>query len=236
MPAKGNRKQKDRARLKNPLEKRIKDYSLAAVGIGAVAFAPAASAAVVVVNLNHTVPVNTVYTVTVGGHNVMKVSNSQSTMNTTSVHVFLSEATAANRFWGPASLGRGKQPPVSSGHLIPGGFPSHSGAALVASTSMGNFGGFLNNPPRYIGFSFGSGATIHDGWVSFSISQPGGPHTPYTVIVLGAAYETIAGQAIAAGQTSDPPPATPAPNSLWLMALGAAGLGGLELLRRRRTA
>jgi len=42
-------------RLQQSLDKRAKDYSLAAVGLGAVAFVPAASAAVVMANLNQQV-------------------------------------------------------------------------------------------------------------------------------------------------------------------------------------
>jgi hypothetical protein len=238
MSAKRNRIRGANGRLKNSsakritLEKRMRDYSLAAVGVGAVAFAPAARGAVIVANLNHLVPVNTTYAVTVGGHNVMNVSNSTST---TSEFAFISEASVANRFWGPASLGRGKLPPVNPGALIPGVFPSHTEGPLVFSTEESNFTGFLGNG-KFMGFSVGTGPNIHYGWVEFNISQPGGAHQPYSVTVVAAAYETVAGQALAAGATTDgpAPPTTPAPNSLWLLALGAAGIGGLELMRRRR--
>lgn len=238
MPAKYPAKNKRlRVRLKSALEKRAKDYSLAAVGIGAVAFAPAASGAVIVANLNHVVPVGSgFYTVTVGGHSVLKVSNSSSSSGTSSVHVPIASATAANRFWGPASLGIGQLPPVPSGANIPGTFPSHTSGVLVFSTQKGprSFTGFLGNG-KFIGYSVGSGPNIHYGWVEFNISQPG-KGKPYSVTVVAAAYETVAGQPLAAGAITDNsgPAATPAPNSLWLLALGAAGLGGLELLRRRR--
>jgi MYXO-CTERM domain-containing protein len=235
MSVKRNRNTIRAARLEKPLEKRIRDYSLAALGTGAAAFAPAASGAVVVTNLNYMLPLNTVYTITVGGHHVMNVSNSAASAERTFL-VRISSATVANRFWGPASLGNSKQPPVNQGSLIPGIFPSHTKGALVFSTTESTFNGFMGNG-HFIGFSFGTGPDIHYGWVEFNISQPGGSEHPYSVTVVAAAYETVAGQPLAAGATTDSiPPSTPAPNSLWLMALGAAGLGGLELLRRRRTA
>jgi MYXO-CTERM domain-containing protein len=108
---------------------------------------------------------------------------------------------------------------------------------------MRSFGGIAaGTVTKFVGFSVGSGPSAQYGWVELQISQPGGRHTPYTVTVVEAALEQCAGQSIQAGATSGgancsvTPPATPAPNSLWLLALGAAGLAGLELLRRRRTA
>jgi MYXO-CTERM domain-containing protein len=242
MPAKRNRKSRDQARLTNSLERRIKDYSLAAVGIGAVVFSPSASAAVVFTTVPHVVPLNSAYTVVLGGHNVLKVINYQNTTDTTSESVSIESANGlkgmgTNRFWGPAQVVRSNQPPVTSGHLIPGGFPVHPGGVLVSSTEGRSFKGFLSGN-KFIGFSFGPPGNRNYGWVEFNISQPGGDGNPYSVEVVAAAYETVANQALAAGATTDnsTPPATPAPNSLWLMALGAAGIGGLELLRRRRTA
>jgi hypothetical protein len=201
MPAGRNQNRKRAARLNGPLEKRIRDYSLAAVGTGAFAFAPAASGAVVVANLNHMVPLNSPYTVTVGGHDVMLIINSSSA-SSTAFRAAVSSVTTANRFWGPASLGRAEQPPVYSGQLIPGAFPSHTRASLVLSTTESNCNGFIGNG-HFIGFSFGSGPNIHYGWVEFNISQPGGSAHPYSVTVVAAAYETVAGQPLAAGATTD---------------------------------
>jgi MYXO-CTERM domain-containing protein len=233
MSVKRSRNTNRAAGLKKPLEKRIRDYSLAAMGTGAVAFAPAASGAVVVTNLNYTLPVNTSYIVTVGGHSVMSVSNSYSSSEQ-SENVFI--AAAGNKFWGPPSPGLREEEPVTLGAPIPGTFPSNTRGRLVFNTTSSIFTAFLNGA-KFIGFSFGSGPNINYGWVEFNITQPGGQYHPYVVNVVAAAYETVAGQPLAAGATTDStPPSTPAPNSLWLIAVGAAGLGGLELLRRRRTA
>ena len=228
---------KSRVRLTRSLEQRVKEYSLAAAGIGAVAFAPSVSAGVIVANLNHVVDPNSGYKVIVDGHLVMNVGNTYSTSSSSAAVVRIGSVSASNKFWGPSSMGRGR-PPVSPGALIPGAYPSHTGGDLVYSITSSTFKGFLGNG-KFIGFSIGLGANIHYGWVEFNISQPGGAHKAYSVTVVAAGYETIAGRSIAAGATTDTPggPApTPAPNSLWLLALGAAGLGGLELLRRRQSA
>jgi MYXO-CTERM domain-containing protein len=236
MPAKVRKKRKDPVRLTNPLERRIKDYSLAAVGIGAVTFAPAASAAVVSTGvINHNVPVSTTYTVNIGGQNAIKFSNTSS--GTSTFRLYATEATNAKVF---ALPGKGKKKdqvlPIAAGQNVSGALSTFGNYVLLVSStsSSSKWTGFLGNT-KYIGFSFGSGANIHYGWVQLNITQSK-THGPYTVTVVEAAYETVAGKALPAGATSDSPSPTPAPNTLWLTALGAAGLAGLEAMRRRRRA
>jgi MYXO-CTERM domain-containing protein len=233
MPAKVRGKKKDQVRLRSPLERRIKDYSLAAVGIGAAAFAPSASAAVVTTGvINHNVLANGGYEVTFGSHKVIDIVNAS---NPKVFSVYASDRTNTARGFALAAP-KNEVSPVNAGQNVPGTLAEFSSSAvLVSSTFKGNqWTGFLGNT-KYLGFSFGTGANVHYGWVQLNITQSGGPHTAYTVTVVQAAYETIAGKPLAAGATSDLP-TTPAPNSLWLMALGAAGLAGLEVMRRRRRA
>jgi MYXO-CTERM domain-containing protein len=233
MPAKVRGKEKDQARLTNSLERRIKDYSLAAVGIGAVAFAPAASAAVVSTGvINQNVPVVTTYTVHIGGQNLMKIVNTSFSSDQLAL---AQPGTNSAKDWARPGPGPRQVLPVNAGLNVPGTLAAFKTADLASSFSSVNWTAFLGNT-KYIGFSFGSGANIHYGWVQRNISQSAA-HQPYTVTVVQAAYETVAGNPLAAGATSDVlPPTTPAPNSLWLMALGAAGLAGLEMMRRRKKA
>jgi MYXO-CTERM domain-containing protein len=237
MPAKVRKKRKDPGRLTNPLERRIKDYSLAAVGIGAVAFAPSASAAVVTTGvINYNVPVNTTYTVNIGGNNAIIISNSQSTSTTTN-GVFATQGTVNAKVFALPGKGRDKDDvlPLNAGQNVSGALSTFGKAVVLASTTdKNNWTGFLGNA-KYLGFSFGTGANIHYGWVEINITQSK-TNGPYTVTVVEAAYETVAGKALPAGATSDSPSPTPAPNTLWLTALGAAGLAGLEAMRRRRRA
>jgi MYXO-CTERM domain-containing protein len=233
MPAKVRKKEKDQVRLTNPLERRIKDYSLAAVGIGAVAFAPTASAAVVSTGvINHNVSPGTVYTVNVRGSNAIIISNSTSG---SSDRVYGTAATGAAKVFARTPAHGDQVSPINAGQNVSGALSTFGKRVILVSTynRSNNWAAFLGNT-KYLGFSFGTGPNIHYGWVQLNISQSA-KDVPYTVTVVQAAYETVAGQPLAAGATSDLP-TTPAPNSLWLMALGAAGLAGLEVMRRRRRA
>ncbi len=121
--------------------------------------------------------------------------------------------------------------PVDAGQPIPGTLGS---AKKEQMASLG-FTSFVGT--KYLGFSFGSGPNIHYGWVQFTISQ--NKNGSFNVTIDQAAYEAATGVPILAGATTDAPPGpppTPAPNSLWLLGMGAAGLGALELIRRRKTA
>jgi MYXO-CTERM domain-containing protein len=246
MPDKRNGNRKDQVRLTNSLERRIKDYSLAAVGIGAVAFSPAASAAIVVTSPGTMIPFQhhgPFIPISIGGNAAAIAFNNLST-DTGSCTVS-ARPSASGYLLGPQGRIPGQQiSPVAMSQSIPGmlhHFPAGRHVQLATSSTSGKHKFLAFVGTNYIGFAFHIGGQLHYGWVKLSITQTGvlsmGGVTSFVVTILQTGYETIPGQLIEAGQTSDSsPPATPAPNSLWLMALGAAGIAGLELLRRRRTA
>jgi hypothetical protein len=103
--------------------------------------------------------------------------------------------------------------------VLPSGAPVSSGqnfypnASLMAELSWGScgiaaLGEWLNIPYRYLGLEFhGSNNEIHYGWAKVSnvayVDRHGHLHT--STVLSGFAYETVPGQAILAGQTTDAP-------------------------------
>jgi hypothetical protein len=86
------------------------------------------------------------------------------------------------------------------------------------------------NLKRYLGLSFKIHGKTHYGWARISMESAGGR---IKALVVGYAYETIAGKAIIAGATSGPDDAEPAasfstpipePATLGALAMGAPGL------------
>ena len=77
----------------------------------------------------------------------------------------------------------------------------------------------------YLGVKFKIGADDYFGWVRVSV-EPNGAPSPRGVTVHDAAYESVAGVGIVAGNTG-----VPEPGGVGLLALGGAGL---TMLRRRR--
>ncbi len=214
------------------LDRRLKDYSLAAAGVSALALASPAQAAIVSTTPNTTIPLNGVtpiYAPITGFPAAIKIVNS-SNSGSSLVAVFPASATPA--FFGGSS--KGSIAPASVGLRVPTGLTRFTGPQrLVFSSEKSSDTNFLG-ANKYLGFSVGTGASIHYGWLKFTIadSDPG-----YTVVLNQVAIEECATQPIAIGTSSGgascpAPSATPIPNSLWLMSLGIAGLAGLEALRR----
>ena len=94
------------------------------------------------------------------------------------------------------------------------------------------------NQIEYVGFQFkAADGLIHDGWVeleseTYASTSPGG------LIFLGAAYNTVpdaSGGYINSGLLTGGT-AVPEPGTLAALAMGAAGLAGVGLKRRRKTA
>lgn len=95
-------------------------------------------------------------------------------------------------------------------------------------------GPFANTTNRYLGLTFTVNGQRYYGWARFSVVKAGfnGSKPVVSATLTGYAYETVAGQAISAGQTRGPvadlesPEPLPAssPATLGVLALGAPGL------------
>jgi hypothetical protein len=223
------KKTKGQVRLTGRLERRVKDYSLAAAGVGALALASPAGAAVTTIAVNANVPFGGRYALNIPGvGKVLSIRNRSYAAGNFQAD-FVSEIGPVFAIPG----GRSNIGPLTPGQIVPLSTVANY-ASLVNFVQSGgvvrySWTGFLGNS-KYLGFKFGSGANTHYGWLQLNISQ--NANHSYNVTLVQMAYETTANQPITVGATS-PPPATPAPNSLWLLALGCAGLAGLETLRRR---
>lgn len=97
-----------------------------------------------------------------------------------------------------------------------GGVPSYYGGFAAGPNANGAV------PPgtvAYVGFRFNAADGTHYGWIQLSVG-------PGSIDFISAAYESTANTAIAAG-------AIPEPGTLGLLALGAAGVLGAVVKRRR---
>ena len=95
------------------------------------------------------------------------------------------------------------------------------------------------NTAEYLGFQFldTDDGLVHDGWLEIENETYTSATNPGGLIFLGGAYNTVAdsaGGTILAGQSA--PAAVPEPGTLSALALGAAGLVGVGLKRRRKAA
>jgi hypothetical protein len=122
MPDKRNRNRKTQVYLNNSLERRIKDYSLAAVGVGAVVFAPSANATIINTTvISHSVAPRAIFQVMLGGHTVMSISNSSTTATGyAGVAVVANPKPNGQKGWANPTGMLGEQSPVAPNALIPG--------------------------------------------------------------------------------------------------------------------
>jgi hypothetical protein len=117
---------------------------------------------------------------------------------------------------------------------------SASALEFAGSGSCHPDGSHWCNLKRYLGLSFKIHGKTHYGWARISMGRAKGGRIK--AVLLGYAYETIAGKAIVAGATSGPDDAeptasfhmpTPEPATLGALAMGAPGL---SIWRRKESA
>jgi hypothetical protein len=151
----------------------------------------------------------------------------------------------------PASGTRGVEGPVSQGHAS-WAYALKAGAIIgpkrpfSASRLEGAISGSCHpagshwcNLKRYLGLSFKIQGKTHYGWARISMGSAIGR---LKAVLLGYAYETIAGKAIIAGATSGPDDAEPTasfnmpPPELATLGALAMGAPGLSIWRRKESA
>lgn len=236
MASRGTTRNRRQVRLNRAMGRQLKDYSLAAAGVGALALAPPVQASITSVSPNLNIPQNGGFKfLPVPGYpNAIGMLNSQSA-DSRSVWISSSSSSGANaRFFAKSTSGQ--IAPASAGQRVPLALTSiGSSARLDRSSVDGAMSNRFVGANEYIGFSVIKGGSTHYGWVKLTITNGAGG---YGVTVNQIAIEQCANQPITVGASSGGAtcslPTTPAPNSLWLMSLGVAGIAGLEAFRKLR--
>ncbi len=220
--------------LPESLNKRIAVYALAATaaGVGMLALAPPAEASIIVDTTPISIGVNTRSSnyLTINGNHVLTFFD---TLNT--APSFASGdigAVVAKR-----SDGFLRSPLAEGASIGPG--RQFVGTASLASNHLNTIlnlhvtGGPWANKTGYLGFEFKcqSGTGTCFGWAKLKVTASTAKGE--TGFISSFAYDTVAGQAIDAGQTSSATVAEPGEATLMLLGLGALGLAEF---RRRRVA
>jgi hypothetical protein len=134
---------------------------------------------------------------------------------------------------GVLSVGGVPGAPLNKGHVIGPGGKFIGGATLASgfSSFYGHPRTFRSRGPwvgadgKYLGLEFMIGGQIHYGWAQLDVNFYDPALSPsINAYLTGYAYDTVANQALTAGQA-------PEPGTLGLLALGSLGLG---FWRRRK--
>ena len=119
----------------------------------------------------------------------------------------------------------GKQLKFGPGSLMAGTY--HDFYVESGHQSQFFYGSWVNRD-RYLGLEFQLDGSTHFGWAEFNVTWS---DLFLTATLEGYAYDTVPGQGLLAGQTSD----TPEPGTLGLLALGSLGLGFWRRKKAART-
>jgi hypothetical protein len=120
---------------------------------------------------------------------------------------------------------------------------TYNNLAILAGSSDGmnsqNTSTLLNaqqpNMPVYLGFQFVDGQNnVHDGWLELNSTLSGDPSSPGGLTFLGGAYNSVADTGDGTGDILVGE--VPEPGTISSLVMGAAALGCVGLMRRRRAA
>ena len=217
-------KSRQKAPLRESLTKRLTGYATAAgaAGIGVLAAAQPVSADIIYTPTNISIVPGPAGNLTIVPIDINRDGvadfNFFDFANGTLAGLSIGITTISNAFWGyqPLALNAGAR----IGTIYPGKFWTYGGIMAQAGND-GNQGNWPNVTNKFVGLYMVVNGQSHYGWAELDVvagRSAGGPFVDATL--LGYAYDTVANQAILAGQTSS----TPEPGTLGLLALGSLGL------------
>jgi hypothetical protein len=254
-----NRSPRTPSNISAPLNRRLNSYAFAsgAAGVALLALAQSSEAEVVYTPVNQIIGRQGSYSIDLNHDGIIdfviverpRENGSFGTIQSLSVkpptgnQVKCVTKSCISTFIYPDALRPGSPIGSSQRGWLPGG-PMAAEALFTGGSVRYSFV-WVNVTDRYLGLRFKINGESHFGWARLSVKFHGGPpkNRTWEAHLTGYAYETIAGRAIIAGQTSasasedeDRSSAfqTVPPEALQLAALGKLALGanGLELWRR----
>lgn len=191
------------------LGKRIEVYALAATtaGVSVLALLPSAEAEIVYTPANQNIGVNSSLNLDLNHDGIadFQLWNEYSFRNAIEAKLGVKPMLPANRIAGNSEF-------VAA---LPGGvaiggdarFPKQGDGIMIwwfysFSTSIccGSYGPWRHAKDRYLGLKLSVNGEIHYGWARLTTNLKG---TQISATLTGYAYETVAGQAIDAGQTKE---------------------------------
>jgi len=231
------RRSKTPSNLSPSSQRRLASYALAAgaAGVGVLALASPSEAEIVYTPTNVMLHVNVGLKLDLNGDGVADFELMNSTRGADGGQLVAPKVTG-NHVIGSGIYASALVPGVTIGNGGP--FAHRARGTLMAtwtdfSNVLGSRGPWKNTRNRYLGFKFLINGEIHFGWARLSVDVS-------DMLLTGYAYETVAGKAIVAGQTSggdQASSANPAENGSQVAAgatLGRLAQGATGLVAWRR--